>query len=93
MDGVKRRRVLEKPEGYRRSDATAVNNQGVVVGWVDGHRGSKIGPVPFVCENGRLRVFAEGGPAFSMAMAINDKVQMRGHRHRGAKKAGGASRG
>ena len=55
-----------------------MNNQGVVVGWVDGHRGSKIGPVPFVCENGRLRVFAEGGPAFSMAMAINDQGQMTG---------------
>ncbi len=75
---AKGQQVLENPEGYRRSDATAVNNQGVVVGWVDGHRGSKIGPVPFVYEWGRLRIFAEGGPAFSMATAINDHGQMTG---------------
>jgi uncharacterized membrane protein len=71
-------KVIEKPDGYVRSDATGVNNQGVVVGWVDGHRGSKIGPVPFVYENGRLRIFEGGGPAFSMATAINDQGQMTG---------------
>jgi uncharacterized membrane protein len=75
---AKGQQVLEKPEGYRRSDATAVNNQGVVVGWVDGHRGSRTGPAPFVYANGQLRIFREESSAFSMATAINDHGQMTG---------------
>jgi len=69
---------LEMPAGYVRSEACAVNNEGVVVGMVDGPPGSKIGPDAFVYEAGRLRLIDEGGPLFSSATAINDRGQVTG---------------
>ncbi|MGC8641930.1 MAG: HAF repeat-containing protein [Isosphaeraceae bacterium] len=69
---------LEKPQGYVRSEALAVNNQGIVVGMVDGPRGSKTGPNAFVHEQGRLRLLDEGGPTFASAQAINDHRQVTG---------------
>jgi hypothetical protein len=69
---------LEVPEGYVRSEANAVNNDGVVVGMVDGPNGSEIGPDAFVYEEGRLRLIDEGGPAFTAATAINDQGQVAG---------------
>ena len=69
---------LEIPEGYVRSEANAVNNEGVVVGMVDGPGGSKIGPDAFVYEAGRLRLINDGGPYFSSATAINDRGQVAG---------------
>jgi uncharacterized membrane protein len=69
---------LEEPEGYVRSEANAVNNEGIVVGMVDGPAGSKIGPNAFVYELGRLRLIDEGGPDFSSATAINDHGQVAG---------------
>ncbi len=69
---------LEMPAGYVRSEAHAVNNEGVVVGMVDGPGGSKVGPDAFVYEAGRLRLIDEGGPLFSSATAINDRGQVAG---------------
>jgi uncharacterized membrane protein len=71
-------RTLEKPEGYVKSEAGAINNEGVVVGMVDGPNGSKIGPRAFVYESGRLRLLDEGGPAFTAATAINDHGEVAG---------------
>ncbi len=73
--GVKQ---LDKPEGYVTAEANDVNNEGVVVGMVDGPPGSKIGPNAFVYEKGRLRLMDEGGPLFSSATAINDRGQVTG---------------
>lgn len=69
---------IKEPEGYLRSEASAINNEGVVVGMVDGPNGSKTGPRPFVYENGRVRLMDEGGPAFTAATAINDHGQVSG---------------
>ena len=69
---------LEKPKGYVRSEASSVNNEGVVVGMVDGPGGSKTGPNAFVYEAGRLRLIDEGGPFFTSATAINDRGQIAG---------------
>jgi uncharacterized membrane protein len=69
---------LEKPKGYVRSEAKAINNAGVVVGMVDGPGGSAVGPNAFVYEKGRLRVIDECGPAFTIATAINDAGQVAG---------------
>jgi uncharacterized membrane protein len=69
---------LEKPKGYVRSEAIAINNTGVVVGMVDGPGGSAIGPNAFVYENGRFRVIDECGPTFTSATAINDAGQVAG---------------
>jgi uncharacterized membrane protein len=69
---------LELPEGYVRSEANAVNNEGAVVGMIDGPNGSEIGPNAFVYEEGRLRLIDEGGPAFTTATAINDHGQVAG---------------
>jgi probable HAF family extracellular repeat protein len=69
---------LEKPTGYVKGEANAINNHGVVVGIVDGPNGSEIGPNAFVYENGRVRILAELGPAFSYATAINDANQVGG---------------
>lgn len=69
---------LEEPEGYVHSEASAVNNQGVVVGMIDGPNGSKTGPRAFVYEQGRLRIIDEGGPNFTSATAINDRGQVAG---------------
>jgi hypothetical protein len=71
-------KMLEKPEGYVRSEALAVNNQGIVVGLVDGPGGSKIGPSAFVYEAGKLRLLDEGGSIFGSATAINDRGQVTG---------------
>jgi probable HAF family extracellular repeat protein len=71
-------RRLEKPAGYVRSEASAVNNDGVVVGMADGPNGSPIGPSAFVYVGGRLRLIDEGGPAFTAATAINDRGQVAG---------------
>ncbi len=70
--------LLEKPEGYVRSEANAINNAGVVVGTIDGPSGSPVGPNAFVYEDGRVRVIDEGGPNFASATAINDKGQISG---------------
>jgi uncharacterized membrane protein len=69
---------LEKPKGYVRSEANAINNAGVVVGMVDGPNGSAIGPNAFVYEKGRFRVIDECGPTFTSATAINDAGQVAG---------------
>ncbi|WP_169972966.1 HAF repeat-containing protein [Tautonia rosea] len=69
---------LGEPEGYRRSEASDVNNQGVVVGMMDGPAGSEIGPDPFLYEKGMLRRIEEGGPMFSSATTINDQGQVAG---------------
>ena len=74
-DGMKQ---LAKPDGYVRSEASAVNNDGVVVGMVDGPNGSKIGPNAFAYKNGRLRLIDEGGPFFTAATCINDRGQVAG---------------
>jgi uncharacterized membrane protein len=71
-------RVLGEPPTYVRSEAHAVNNEGVVVGMIDGPGGSKIGPNAFVYEAGKLRVLDEGGPDFADATAINDHGQVAG---------------
>ena len=71
-------KTLEKPEGYVKSEASAVNNDGVVVGMIDGPGGSKIGPRAFVYEAGKLRILEEGGPWFTAATAINARGQVAG---------------
>jgi uncharacterized membrane protein len=71
-------RLLAEPEGYVRSEALAINNHEVVVGMVDGPRGSKTGPNGFVYEGGRLRILDEGGPNFASATAINDRGEVAG---------------
>ena len=70
--------ALAEPAGYVRSEASAVNNAGVVVGMIDGPGGSKIGPNAFVYEAGRLRLLDEAGPDFTIATAINDQGQVAG---------------
>jgi uncharacterized membrane protein len=69
---------LQEPEGYVNSQANAVNNEGIVVGQMDGPGGSRIGPNAFVYENGRLRVLDEGGGQLTAATAINDHGQVAG---------------
>jgi uncharacterized membrane protein len=71
-------RLLAKPKGYVRSEAMAINNHGVIVGMVDGPRGSKVGPNAFAEEGGRLRILDEGGPNFAAASAINDRGEVAG---------------
>jgi uncharacterized membrane protein len=71
-------RRLAPPEGYVRSEALAINNHDVVVGMIDGPRGSKIGPNGFIHEGGRLRILDEGGPNFASATAINDRGEIAG---------------
>ena len=70
--------TLKEPEGFVRSEANAVNGDGVVVGMVDGPGGSKVGPNAFVYAGGRLRLIDEGGPNFAAATAINDRGQVAG---------------
>jgi hypothetical protein len=69
---------LEKPPGYAHAWAFAVNNAGIVVGQIDGPRGSKIGPNAYVWEPDRRRILEEGGPYFTAATAINDAGQIAG---------------
>ena len=71
-------RLLPKPEGYVRSEALSINNQGVIVGMIDGPNASKTGPNAFAEEGGRLRILDEGGPNFASATAINDHGQVAG---------------
>ena len=71
-------RALEMPAGYVRSEATAVNNAGVVVGMLDGPRGSKTGPRGFAYERGKLHILTQGGLPFVGATAINDQRQIAG---------------
>src|SRR5262249_56518739 len=82
-------RLLAEPEGYVRSEALAINNHEVVVGMVDGPRGSKTGPNGFVYEGGRLRILDEGGPNFASATALNDRGEVAGGLGEGEK--GGAT--
>jgi uncharacterized membrane protein len=69
---------LEEPKGYVRSEALAINNDGAVVGMIDGPAGTEIGPNAFVYEKGRLRLLDEGGPSFASATAVNDHGQVAG---------------
>jgi len=69
---------FEKPAGYVRSEANAINNAGVVVGMADGPGGSETGPNAFVYEQGRLRLLDEAGPTFTAATALNDQGQVAG---------------
>jgi uncharacterized membrane protein len=83
---------LQEPQGYVNSQANAVNNDGIVVGQMDGPGGSQIGPNAFVYENGRLRVLAEGGKQFTAATAINDHGQVAGVFEEDEDEAPGAAR-
>src|SRR5262249_2655267 len=74
-EGTKR---LEKPPGYVQSEANAINDEGVVVGMVDGPRGSSIGPRAFVYANRKLRLIDECGPDFTSATAVNEHGQIAG---------------
>jgi uncharacterized membrane protein len=75
-DGLK---LIEEPEGYVKSEASSINNQGVVVGMLDGPNASReFTPHAFVYEKGRLRILLEGGPNFVAATAINDAGQVAG---------------
>ena len=69
---------LQEPEGYVSSQANAVNNDGIVVGQMDGPGGSQIGPSAFVYESGRLRILDEGGSQFTAATAINNRGEVAG---------------
>jgi probable HAF family extracellular repeat protein len=72
-------KLIEEPKGYARSEASAVNNQGVVVGMVDGPNASKeFTPHAFVYEGGRMRLMDEGGPNLVAATTINDAGQVGG---------------
>jgi hypothetical protein len=66
------------PEGYVTAEASSINNEGAVVGTVDGPNGSKIGPNGFIYEKGRLRLIREAGDALTAATAINDRRQVAG---------------
>jgi uncharacterized membrane protein len=74
-DGIK---LLQEPEGYTRSEASAVNNRGVVVGMIDGPHGSKVSPRAFAFEAGKIHILEDGGPDFSAATDINDRDQVTG---------------
>lgn len=69
---------IEKPAGYVKSSANAINNDGVIVGMIDGPAGSEIGPNGFVWEKGHTRIIKEGGDNFVLASAINDARQVTG---------------
>ena len=69
---------IPEPAGYTRSEASAINAAGSVVGMIDGPAGSPVAPHAFVFEDGRLRILDEGGPNFVAATAINDAGQVAG---------------
>lgn len=70
---------VEKPQGYVRSEANAINNAGVVVGMIDGPFGSKtITPKGFAFEAGKLQFITQVGLPFVSATAINDQRQVAG---------------
>jgi uncharacterized membrane protein len=71
-------RTLELPAGYVRSEATDVNNAGVVVGMIDGPRGSKTGPRGFAYERDKLHILTQGDLPCVGAAAINDLRQIAG---------------
>ena len=73
--GVQRIRELT---GYTRSEASAINTAGAIVGMIDGPAGTPFTPRPFVFANGHLRILDEGGPNFTTATAINDRDQVAG---------------
>ncbi len=69
---------IELPRGFVRSEATAVNNKGEVVGWADGPGGSDLGPRAFVWADGKFRFLDEFRSIMSSATAINDAGQISG---------------
>jgi uncharacterized membrane protein len=69
---------LEEPKDYVRSEASAINNEGVVVGSIDGAQGSNVTPRAFAFERGQLRILDEGGPNFAAAQGINEHRQVTG---------------
>jgi uncharacterized membrane protein len=71
-------RTLEMPAGITRSEATAVNDAGVIVGMMDGPPGSKPGPRGFACEDGKVHALAEGDLPLVGATAINERRQVAG---------------
>lgn len=77
-------RAIEMPEGYARSEALAVNNHGVVVGFMDGPHGSEIMPRGFLYQQGRLRLLVEGPLEIVSVNAINDQNQVAGVVEQGA---------
>jgi uncharacterized membrane protein len=70
--------ILPKLAGYEKSEGLAVNNQGVVVGLIDGPSGSQLGPNAFILEGGALRLLTEGGPNLAFATGINDRGEIVG---------------
>ncbi len=76
-EGVTR---IEPPPGFVRSEALAINNDGAVVGMVDGPHGSKLGPHAFIYERstGRFQLIVEASPTLTAATAINDRRQVAG---------------
>jgi uncharacterized membrane protein len=71
-------RLIPKPEGYTRAEASALNNAGVVVGMIDGPRGSETGPRGFAYEDGELQLLGQGDLPLTAATAINDQRQVAG---------------
>jgi uncharacterized membrane protein len=73
-------RTIPKPAPFVRSEAYAINRSGLVVGMIDGPRGSEIGPTGFVYDTKThaLRLITEGGASFTTATAINDAGQVSG---------------
>ena len=70
---------IPEPSGYNRSEASAINNVGSVVGMIDGPANTPIIPHAFVFEDGLLRILDEGGPNFSAATTINNVGQISGN--------------
>jgi uncharacterized membrane protein len=70
---------LPKPEGFDRSEATSLNNSGVVVGMVDGPAGAETGPRAFAYRDGRMTLIESADPPrLDAATAINDRGQVAG---------------
>jgi uncharacterized membrane protein len=74
-DGV---RVLDKPPGFVKSEALAVNSAGVVVGSLDGPNGSPIGPNGFAFSGDEVRLLTQENLSFTGATGINDRGQVVG---------------
>ena len=71
-------RQLEEPEGYAKSEASAVNDSGMVVGMVDGPSGSDIYPRGFIYQDEKMTLIPEGDPVFAAATAVNGRGQVAG---------------